>query len=114
MKLQLRKTPYREEFLNRLEPSLTKEKRLILGAMGICGESGEVSEHIKKFVFYDKQIPSEKIIEELGDIRWYFELLLDTFNLTMEEVEQQNIEKLKKRYPNGFNKEDAISQKDKK
>lgn len=96
------------------QPNLSLKEALTLGSMGLTGEAGEVSEMIKKNVFYDKPIDKTKMVEEMGDLLWYFTHLLITFDLSMKEVEQANMDKLSKRFPNGFSKTDAIEQKDKK
>lgn len=83
-----------------------------LGAMGLAGESGEVVDLIKKHIHHKVPLDKEKLIKELGDVRWYFEVLCHCAGTTMEEVERLNIEKLKKRYPNGFTTQASIERKD--
>lgn len=78
------------------------QQPLTNGALGLCGETGEVADIIKKHVFHGKPLDREHLIEELGDVRWYMELLCMALNTTLEEVEAKNTEKLQKRYPNGF------------
>lgn len=72
--------------------------------MGLTGEVGEVSEIIKKHVFYSKSLDMTHLKEEMGDVLFYFVWLLDEMGLTLEEVMNYNIDKLSKRYPNEFNK----------
>ena len=83
------------------------QTKLCLGAMGLAGEVGEVVDLLKKHLFHGKELDRDKLIIELGDVRWYMEYLLLAIGLTIEEVEAKNTEKLLKRYPNGFNFEDA-------
>lgn len=83
-----------------------------LGAMGLCGEAGEVSEVIKKFLFQGAVLDRNKLLKELGDVRWYFELLCIALNTTIEEVEAINMEKLAKRFPNGFTVDDSAKRVD--
>lgn len=85
---------------------------LLMGAVGLAGETGEVIDLIKKHCFHSQKLDKEKLIKELGDVRWYFEYLLAATGITMEEVEQKNIEKLRKRYPNGFSPEAAKNRVD--
>jgi len=72
--------------------------------MGMTGEAGEVSEIIKKHIFYHKPLDIHHLKEEMGDVLFYFVWLLDEVGLTLEEVMDYNIDKLSKRYPDEFNK----------
>ena len=83
------------------------ETKLTLGAMGLAGEVGEVVDLLKKHLFHGKELDRNKLVIELGDVRWYMEYLLLVIGSTIEEIEEKNTEKLLKRYPNGFNFEDA-------
>ena len=76
--------------------------RLTLGALGLSGEAGEVTDHIKKIVFHDHDIDRAALINELGDVMWYVSYLLDTLDLEMDDVLEANIAKLRARYPDGF------------
>jgi NTP pyrophosphatase (non-canonical NTP hydrolase) len=86
--------------------------QMLNAAMGLAGESGEFCDLVKKYVFHEKPMDRAAAIKELGDIRWYLELASHCLGVTMEEVENKNIEKLKLRYPNGFTSHDAITRKD--
>ena len=77
--------------------------------LGLTGEAGEVADLIKKFVMHGHTLEKDKLIKELGDVRWYLELACILAGTTMEEVEQRNIEKLMARYPNGFSTEASIN-----
>lgn len=104
-------TCYRDH-VNRTAGTRDQESSLTMGAMGLAGEAGEVCDLIKKVIFHKKTLDREKLKLECGDVRYYFELLLIATGLTMEEVEQANVEKLQKRYPNGFTIEDAARKRD--
>ena len=81
-----------------------KTHRALTAALGLCAESGEFTEIIKKIVFQGKPVNQENLFHlkrELGDIMWYFIqacILLDT---TPEEIIEMNVDKLKSRYPGG-------------
>lgn len=77
--------------------------------LGIAGEAGEVADLIKKFVMHGHSLEKDKLIKELGDCLFYVEWACIMANVTREEVEQANIEKLSKRYPNGFSSEASIN-----
>ena len=88
----------------------TRYADLICGALGLTGESGEVADLIKKSIFHgDKLSYSTELKEELGDVLWYIALMCNALNISMEEVMELNIEKLKKRYPKGFSEEASRS-----
>jgi NTP pyrophosphatase (non-canonical NTP hydrolase) len=83
--------------------------RLIHAAMGMCTESTEFLDALKKFVFYGKKINETNLIEEIGDCLWYIAVALDELGVDFEHVQEANIRKLRARYPNKFNKRDAIN-----
>lgn len=75
---------------------------LIHAALGIGGESGEIVDIIKKHYVTGVLINRDHLIEEMGDLRWYLELMCHCLGITLEEAEQANVAKLRKRHPNGF------------
>ena len=78
---------------------------LVNGAMGLCGESGEVIDIVKKFIFQKHPFNAEteaKLIEELGDVAWYLAVTAHSIGVDLESVLQYNVDKLRKRYPDGF------------
>ncbi len=77
----------------------TYRERVLLAATGLGGETGEVIDHIKKLCWHNKPLDREAFILELGDLLWYFTLLLSVTNVTYTEVMARNIEKLVARYP---------------
>lgn len=72
------------------------------GILGLCGEVGEVADLYKKYLYQGHEFDREAMKAELGDVLWYVAELAAGLGLTLEEVAQGNIEKLRKRYPNGF------------
>lgn len=71
-------------------------------ALGLAGEAGEVADLIKKGIFHQQGLDKAKIRKELGDVLWYIAALCTDLGLTLEEVMQQNIDKLKARFPDGY------------
>jgi len=73
--------------------------------LGLCGESGEVAEKVKKIIRDDSSIISEEkrqdLKKEYGDVLWYLSNSCSELNLTLEEVAITNIEKLHKRQSEG-------------
>jgi len=70
--------------------------------LGLCAESGEVADVMKKFLYQCQALDRTKLIDELGDVRYYLELALVCLGMDIKELEAKNVEKLRKRYPNGF------------
>ena len=78
---------------------------------GIAGEAGELIDLVKKWIFHEKPLDEEHAKTELGDLLWYTALMCHSFGWNMEDVMELNIEKLKKRYPDGFTIEAANNRK---
>lgn len=74
-------------------------------AMGLSGESGEVTDYLKKVLFHGHEMDREKLKDELGDVLWYLSNLADSAGIDLDDIAEWNIEKLKKRYPDGFSEE---------
>lgn len=79
--------------------------RLLHGAMGLDTESGEIMDSMKRHIIYDSDLNVVNIREELGDIMWYVALICDELGLTIEQICEDNIAKLRKRYPDKFSRE---------
>lgn len=95
---------YREEVL-RTCPGFKSDslrEKLNLGVLGLAGESGEVVDVVKKHLFHGQELNREKLIKEMGDVRWYLEYMCAALGITIEDVETTNVEKLRARYPEGF------------
>ncbi|MGH2496526.1 MAG: nucleoside triphosphate pyrophosphohydrolase family protein [Ktedonobacteraceae bacterium] len=89
-------------------PNSTLDK-LTLGALGLAGESGEVIDMIKKRLFQGHDIDQNKLLDELGDVFWYYTLILQSMGYSLQEVMSRNIEKLRHRYPDGFEAERSVN-----
>jgi NTP pyrophosphatase (non-canonical NTP hydrolase) len=88
---------------------LDKKDVLINGVMGLCGESGEAIDIVKKHLAQGHELDREHLIKELGDIAWYLAEVATVLDVELEEVLVQNIEKLKARYPEGFSVEKSLN-----
>lgn len=71
-------------------------------ALGLAGEAGEVADEVKKCLYQGREWDPEKIIEELGDVLWYVALTADMLDVPLDFVMEYNLDKLQKRYPDGF------------
>ena len=85
---------------------------LILTALGIAGESGEVVDALKKVLYHSHELNVTELGKEIGDLLWYMVLLCDTVGLRLDDVMQANVEKLQKRYPQGFDPERSMGRQE--
>lgn len=85
---------------------------LLNGLMGLNGESGECIDIMKKHIFQGHELDREHLIEELGDVAWYLAVCCEGLGVSLEEVMEKNIEKLRARYPEGFDKARSINRND--
>ena len=103
---------YQKLAMTTLNPKLEKKDVLINGVMGLCGESGEAIDLVKKHLAQGHELDRERLIKELGDVAWYLAETATALDVTLEEVFEQNIEKLKKRYPEGFLVEKSLKREE--
>lgn len=82
------------------------EKEILTWGLGIAGEAGDVASCIKKTFAHDND-QRAGIKENIGDALWYAAMICNFFNWDFEEVLKENVEKLKKRFPQGFTLTDA-------
>lgn len=99
---------YQELALRTLNPALNHRERLINGVMGLCGEAGEAIDIVKKHLCQGHELDRNALIKELGDVAWYLALTARVLDVDLETVLRLNIEKLKKRYPEGFDPEKSV------
>ena len=93
---------YQTLAMTTLNPALSQKDVLINSVMGLCGESGEAIAIVKKWLAQGHQLDKEHLAKELGDIAWYLAEAATALDLNLEDILEANIEKLKKRYPEGF------------
>ena len=90
--------------LQRLEQSGVNMALLLTGSIGIASEGGEFAEIVKKCIFQGKPLDADTqfhIKRELGDIMWYWTNSCRALGLDPNEVIEENVNKLKARYPGG-------------
>ena len=100
---------YQKKAMKSLNPSLNNDEVLLNGVMGLCGESGEVIDILKKHLSQGHDLNREKMIEELGDVAWYLAETAFALDVDLDTVLRKNLDKLKKRYPEGFSVADSIN-----
>lgn len=105
-------TQYLKETAFTNAPPEPYETAVVHYALGIAGECGEVVDLIKKTVRYGKPLSKVELCHELGDIFWYVTRLCELHGFTIEDALAANIVKLKRRYPNGYSNNAAITRID--
>ena len=101
--------------LLRLDDAILKaplKAQMIHASLGLTGEAGEVADLMKKHIFHEKELDMEHLKKELGDVCWYIALMCDAIGTDFEEIMQMNIDKLSKRYTEGFNVYEANHRKE--
>ena len=99
---------YQALAMRTLNPELTKRDVLINSVMGLCGESGEAIDIVKKWMAQGHELDKAHLAKELGDIAWYLAEAATALDLPLEEILQANLDKLKKRYPDGFETQKSL------
>lgn len=94
-----------QELSKRTMPKEDMKKVSANYAMGLTGESGEVTDLLKKWIFHKHDLDRMELKKELGDVLHYLSGLATLHHFTLEDVAQGNIDKLKKRYPEGFSEQ---------
>lgn len=87
---------------------LSDKELLTNGVLGLSGEFGECADLVKKHLFQGHELDSEKLAKELGDVAWYLAVASYAIGYSLEAVLQMNVDKLRKRYPDGFSAERSI------
>ena len=99
---------YQKLAMTTLNPQLTQKDVLINAVMGLCGESGEAIDLVKKHLHQGHELDRKKLIKELGDIAWYLAEAATALDADLDDILAGNIEKLRARYPAGFDTEKSI------
>ena len=100
---------YQKLAMTTLNPALNQRDVLINGVMGLCGEAGEAIDIVKKHLAQGHELEKEALIKELGDVAWYLAETAYALDVPLEDVLQRNIDKLKARYPQGFDASRSIN-----
>ncbi len=103
---------YQKLAMTTLNPELSKKDVLINGVMGLCGESGEVIDIVKKWLAQGHELDKQKLAKELGDVAWYLAETAYALDIPLDEILQGNLDKLKTRYPEGFRTTDSLNRQD--
>ena len=98
--------------MEKLNPALDKKDVLINSVMGLCGESGEAIDIVKKWLMQGHELDKAHLIKELGDVAWYLAEAATALDVPLEAVFQENLDKLRQRFPNGFDVGASVNRKE--
>ena len=87
----------------------TREEQLANVALGLAGEAGEVADILKKHLFHAHALDTDALAKELGDCLWYLEGAATALGLSLGDIAAGNVDKLRRRYPEGFSAERSIN-----
>lgn len=85
------------------------ERRLMVSALGLAGEAGEFANLVKKMTAHGHPLDKHALEDELGDVLWYLAEAASACGLDLGQIGQQNIQKLSRRYPDGFSEEKSFN-----
>lgn len=90
-------------------PTDGNDLAIIGRVLGLIGESSEVCDLVEQTLFQGKELDKDLLVKELGDCLWYIATICQAIDVDMGDVMQQNIGKLKARYPEGFTVERSVN-----
>ena len=90
---------YQQAARRTINAGLGDDLRLLDAAAGLSEEAGEVLSHVRKHVMQGRAIDRDAVSHELGDALWCLAIAADTLGISLQDVAQRNIEKLRARYP---------------
>ena len=96
---------YEEFVMSMLNTDLDDIEKTKMCVMGLAGECGELVDIYKKLYYHGHNEPLEVAWDEMGDVLFYLTALAKLHDTNLVEVMQINMDKLKRRYPDGFDPE---------
>ena len=108
MDINMTVNEYQQKAMQTLNPKLDQKEVLVNSVMGLCGESGEAIDIVKKWLMQGHELDKEHLIKELGDVAWYLAEAATALDTSLDTIFQINLDKLAKRFPNGFDANDSV------
>ena len=94
------------EYQNAAKRTLYGNEQVLTNcALGLAGESGQVVDLVKNYVFRGQKLTRQELVHEMGDVLWYLSQVAEWADIPFEEVAKANIAELNRRYPAGFKKQ---------
>lgn len=101
-------TEYQALAMRTSRKDISPDEHVMNGILGIAGESGECADLVKKRFYQDGRAIVNDMREELGDLLWYIAETATAMRIDLNEIAEGNIEKLRRRYPDGFDPERSL------
>lgn len=96
---------YQRQAMQTANKNLPADEMLLNSVMGMCGEAGEAIDLLKKHRAQGAALDVDRLVKEVGDCLWYIAEFAEASGVSLAEIAQRNIAKLKLRYPEGFSEE---------
>lgn len=96
---------YQRKAMRTANKELPAAEMLLNAVMGMCGEAGEAIDLLKKHRAQGAPLDIDRLAGEVGDCLWYIAEFAEASGISLAEIAQRNISKLKNRYPKGFDAE---------
>ena len=103
---------YQKKAMAFLNPEIDTKDILLNALMGLCAESGEATDLLKKHLFQGHELNKDDLMKELGDVAWYLAEAAQALGEDLDTIFQMNIDKLQKRFPEGFDPKRSMKRKD--
>ena len=98
-----------QSLAQRTSSTKLRSDKLLNGLMGLNGEAGECIDVLKKFYFQGHELDEQKLVDEISDVLWYCAELASGLGVSLGDIAQHNVDKLVKRYPDGFDSDRSIN-----
>ena len=103
---------YERHAARTINVSLEEKERLLDAAAGLAEEAGEVLGLVRKHIFFGHPLDRERITKELGDALWCLTIAARSAGVSLSDIARGNVEKLRKRYPEGFTSEASFRERE--
>jgi NTP pyrophosphatase (non-canonical NTP hydrolase) len=103
---------YQRDAARTTNAGLSDDERLIDAAAGLAEEAGEVLGIVRKHLYMHQPLDRERVTQELGDVLWCLSAVATCLGRTLDEVAARNIEKLQRRYAEGYSDEASRARRD--
>ena len=99
---------YQQKAQRTSRKDISPDDHLFNAMLGLAGETGECCDLLKKCFYQDGRYIVDSMLDELGDVLWYVAEAASALNKSLDEVAEHNIQKLMKRYPEGFDADRSL------
>jgi NTP pyrophosphatase (non-canonical NTP hydrolase) len=96
---------YQQAAARTINPALSDDQRLLDAAAGLAEEAGEVLGHVRKHLMQGRALDRASVVAELGDALWCIAIVAHSLGVTLDDVADANVAKLRARHPDGFRAE---------